>query len=328
MLRHIGLIALLALGACDEPHSEARDVADASNFKPTSVVLQPAEAARKIDGIATLVSPESLAQLNADLRAAEIAANFSARAFARYKETKTLPEHSIDNAERQASTDSTQVALLKLKLRNTWGDKAPFVSPGPRQQIVDELSSGRTTLVRFDFPRSVETELTNVSVQPLSGGAGTQVSAIWAAPSGSLAMPGSSFFGLMPAGPGLRPGDRARVTAEGEAASAGVVIPASAVVVYAGASWCYVETKPDTFERKLVALSEPVDDGYLVKDFEPGTKVVAQGASVLLSREAEPVGGDDDDDGPVPAKAKAKPRETPVASSDQVSSGAAASDPD
>lgn len=314
MLRHIGLIALLALGACDEPRSEARDTADASTFKPTSVVLQPAEAAQKIDGIATLVSPEGLAQLNADLRAAEIAANFSARAFARYKETKTLPEHSIDNAERQASTDSTQVALLKLKLRNTWGDKAPFVASGPRQQIVDELSSGRTTLVRFDFPRSVEKDLTNVAVQPLSGGPGTQITAIWAAPSGSLAMPGTSFFGLMPAGPGLRPGDRARVTAEGTVPNSGVVIPASAVVVHAGASWCYVETKPGTFERKLVALDEPVAEGYLVKDFAPGTKVVDHGASVLLSREAEPA-GDDDDDGPAPAK-KSQPKETPVASSD------------
>lgn len=316
MLRHIGLVALLALGACDEPRSEARGAAEATNFKPTSVVLQPAEVAQKIDGIATLVSPEGLAQLNADLRAAEIAANFSARAYVRYKETKTLPEHSIDNAERQASTDSTQVALLKLKLRNTWGDKAPFVASGPRQQIVDELSSGRTTLVRFDFPRSVETELTNVSVQPLSGGTGTQVSAIWAAPSGSLAMPGTSFFGLMAAGPGLRPGDRARVTAQGEATSSGVVIPASAVVVYAGASWCYVEAKPGTFERKLVALDEPVTDGYLVKDFAAGTKVVAHGASVLLSREAEPVGGVDDDDGPAPVKSQAKGNETPVASSD------------
>jgi hypothetical protein len=40
------------------------------------------------------------------------------------------------------------------------------------------------------------------------------------------------------------------------------------------------------------------------------------------------VGGDDDDDGPVPAKAKAKPKETPVASSDQVSSDPATTDPD
>lgn len=315
MLRYISLLALLALTACGESHSEARDDSNETNFKPTAVVLQPAEAPQKLDGIATLVSPEGLAQLNADLRAAEIAANFSSRAFSRYKETKTLPEHSIDNAERQASTDATQVALLKLKLRNTWGDKAPFVAPGPRQQIVDELSSGRTTLVRFDFPRSADTELTNVAVQPLSGGAATEVSSIWVAPSGSIAMPGTSFFGLMPAGPGLRPGDRARVTANSKIETSGVIVPASAVVVHAGASWCYVETKPGTFERKPVALDEPVADGYLVKDFPPGTKVVAQGASVLLSRESEPVGGDDDDDGPVQPR-KAKSKETPVASTD------------
>lgn len=318
-MRHWCLIVLLALGACDEPRTEAREGSTDSAFKPSTVALQPAEAAIKIDGIATLVSPDALAQINADLRAAEIAANFSKRAFARYKETKTLPEHSIDNAERQASTDATQVALLQLRLRNTWGDTAPFLASSSRQQLVDELSSGRTTLVRLDFPRSVERELKNVRVQPLGGGAETTVSAIWAAPSGSLAMPGTSFFGLMPAGPGLRPGDRARVTAEGESDNAGVIIPASAIIVYEGGSWCYVEDDPGEYERKQVALSMPVEDGYLVKDFKPGTKVVTKGASILLSREAEPA-GDDDDDGPKPAtaakKTEPKPKATPVASSD------------
>lgn len=320
-MRRLWLVLLLSFGAClggcDEPSSEAHAETDGANFKPSTVVLQPAEAAQKIDGIATLVGPDTLAQINADLRAAEIAANFSSRAYARYKETKTLPEHSIDNAERQAATDSTQVALLKLKLRNTWGDTAPFIAAGARQQLVDELSSGRTTLVRLDFPRSVERALNSVRVQTLGGGAETTVSSIWAAPSGSLAMPGTSFFGLMPAGPGLRPGDRARVTAESEGSTSGVLIPASAVVVYQSASWCFVETKPEVYERKMVALNNPVGDGYLVADFEPGTKVVIRGASVLLSREAEPA-GDDDDDAPPPgaAKSERKAKETPVASSD------------
>jgi hypothetical protein len=314
-VRYVCLILLLALGACDEPRTEAKTENEEPAFAPKAVPVTSAQSARAITGIATLVSPDALAQLNADLSAAEIAANFSARTLTRYQDTKSLPVHSVDNAERQLATDRTQLALLKLKLRNTWGDTAPFVDARARQQLVDELSSGRTTLVRLDFPRAVEQELTNVRVRRLGGGEETVVSSIWAAPSGSLAMPGTSFYGLMPAGPGLRPGDRAHVTAEGEAATSGVVIPASAVVVYESASWCYVEEKPGVFVRKPVTLAQPVDDGYLVTDFKPDTKVVVQGASVLLSREAEPVLGDDDDDdgGHRPA---ARRTSVPVASSD------------
>jgi hypothetical protein len=296
-VRALFLILVLGLSACDEPRSEAANEAEEAAFKPVAVALESEQATRAITGIATLVSPDALAQINADLNAAEIAASFSARTLARYKGTKTLPVHSIDNAERQLATDRTQLALLKLKLRNTWGDTAPFIAPEARQTLVDELSSGRTTLVRLDFPRAVDRELSDVRVSPLGGGEATAVTSIWAAPSGTLAMPGTSFYGIMPAGPGLRPGDRARATADGDAQTAGVVVPASAVVVYEGASWCYVETEPDEFERKPVSLAHPVDGGYLVADLKPGTKVVTKGASVLLSREAEPVFDDDDDDG-------------------------------
>jgi len=89
-------------------------------------------------------------------------------------------------------------------------------------------------------------------------------------------------------------------------------VPTSAVVVYQGASWYFVEQKPDEFERKPITLTHPVADGYLVEDLAAGTKVVTRGASVLLSREAEPVFDDDDgDDGERPAQ---KSKRVPVAS--------------
>jgi hypothetical protein len=100
----------------------------------------------------------------------------------------------------------------------------------------------------------------------------------------------------MPTGPGLRPGDRAKVTAERGSPTRGVIIPASAVIVYASDSWCYVETAPGAFERRRVSLATPVAEGYLTRDFAAGTKIAVQGASALLSREAGPGSFDDDDD--------------------------------
>ena len=94
---------LLALGGCDEPRSEAYSPERESHFTPVTIALELAELAQKIDGIATLVSPESLAQLNADIRAAEIAANFSQRAVQRYKETKR--SRALGRQRRAAGLD-------------------------------------------------------------------------------------------------------------------------------------------------------------------------------------------------------------------------------
>lgn len=300
-------LGAMALGGCDEPRSEAYSDERESNFTPVSVALEPAEAAQKINGIATLVSPDSLTQLNAEIRAAEIAFAFSQRTVERFKGTTSLGEHRLDNAERQAATDGTQMALLELRLRNAWGETAPFLAAANRQRLVDELSSGKTTLVRLDFPRSVERDAKNVRITPLGGGEQIAIDEVWPAPSGNLAMPGTSFFGIMPTGPGLRPGDRAKVTAERNAPASGVIVPADAVVVHAGDSWCYVETAPSTYERKRVSLATPVENGYLTSDFSAGTKVVTQGASALLSREAEPGSFDDDDDGDARPRTKKKP---------------------
>lgn len=298
MVRLCSLLVLLALTAgCDGPKADAHAEADeAQSYTPVAVEVAASEQALKLDGIATLINPDALAQLDADMRSAEIAANFSRRAFDRYKVTKSLPQHFVDNSERQARTDQTQLALLQLKLRNAWGDTAPFLDGQQREKLVAELSTGKTSLVRLDFPRSVERDPKNVRVVPLAGGEETSVTSVWQAPSGNLSMPGTSFFALMPTGPGLRPGDRAKVIAHSEASTSGVVIPASAIVVHAGQSWCYLETKAGEFERKAVSLGMPLADGYLVSDIAPGAKVVAHGASVLLSREADPSAGDDDDD--------------------------------
>lgn len=320
------LAILLGLGACEEPRSEAYSPEHNSNFKPVTAPLASAEMASKINGIATLLSPDSLTQLNAEIRAAEIASGFSRRTVGRFKGTTSLGEHYLDNAERQAATDATQVALLELKLRNTWGEAAPFMSAAQRQQLVDELSSGQKALVRLDFPRSDERDPKNVGITPLGGGEEVGLSAIWPAPSGSIAMPGTSFFGILQTGPGLRPGDRAKANAERSATTAGVVVPSSAVVVYEGESWCYVEIGDGKFERKRITLATPVRDGYVTKEFTAGTKVVIEGASALLSREADPAASDDDDGPPAPQSKILTPpadRETeqdapgrPVASSD------------
>ncbi|MES1179882.1 MAG: hypothetical protein ABUL43_01670, partial [Hyphomicrobium sp.] len=229
---------------------------------------------------------------------ATVAANFSRGQLERFKASTMLSRQMVESAIKQEGMDASALRLVLTRLRQTWGDKAPFLSADARQALMSEIANGTRAILRLDFSETINDVPRNVRVMPLRGGQETKVDTMWAAPSGNLAMPGVSFFGLIDAGPGLRVGDRARVVADSPDSPAGVIIPSAAVIVYAGKSWCYVKTGPDKFERREVSLEAPVAEGFLVQSgFDVGTRVVVKGASVLLAREAEPGSLDDDDDG-------------------------------
>ncbi len=325
LLRSCVLVALLVLGGCDAPSSQSAETRDEPKT-PVAVIktaaLAPAEIARKVEGVAAVINPDALLQLDADLRSAVIASEFSKsqlnRAETLMQTSVAVSKQTYENAQRQSESDITHLHLLEFRLRQVWGDDAPFLSTESRRQLVGELSAGTRVLVRIDFPDSYSSAPRNIRVAPLSGGAATPVETIWVAPAGNQSMPGVSYFGLIPAGPGLRHGDRARVVADAASERAGLIIPNSAIIVYASEAWCFVETEPQKFERRPVPLDYPVDDGYLVTaGFEAGNKIVVRGASTLLSREVAPdFQGEDDNDGdekPKHEKPSASAASSPIA---------------
>ena len=303
-------LAAIAFGGCERPRSEEASKPEKKSEPPAvaqTAELKTAEGSKSLNGVATLLNPDALLQIDADLRAATISAGFSSGTAGRYKSAASLSRQSIENAQRQASTDATQVKLLEMRLQQTWGDDAPFLDAASREKLITALSAGTQSLVRLDFPNLNNELPRNVRIAPLSGGDGALVKTLWVAPSGNQSMPGVSYFGVIDAGPGLRPGDRARLMADGTQTSSGVIIPNSAIVIFAGESWCFVETAPKKFERRAVSLELPVADGYLVTSgFKAGTRVVVRGASLLLAREADPGDADDDDDGAHNPSAPAK----------------------
>jgi hypothetical protein len=294
------LFVALMLAACDRPHLEEASKDKEQSTPPTiaqTIELKAAEGSNHLNGVATILNPDTLLQIDADLKAIGIAAGFSKGTAERYKSARALSRQTVENAERQAGTDATQKALLETRLKHTWGEHSPFMDTEQREELISDLSAGTQAIVRLDFPDIASAPPRNVHVAPLSGGDGVPVKTMWVAPTGNLSMPGVSYFGLIDAGPGLRPGDRAKLTADGSLSRSGVIIPSSAIVVFAGQSWCFIETTPKKFERRAVTLDLPVDDGFLVNSgFLAGQHVVVRGASLLLSREAGP-GEDDDEDG-------------------------------
>jgi hypothetical protein len=332
--RLAALFGVVFLVGCDAPHSQEAGKHDRAEPPPAvqTVELVASHDAVKLEGVATILNPDALLQLDADIRSANVAADFSRGQLERFNLSTLLSRQMVENAKRQAGIDASQLKLLLARLQQTWGDEAPFLSTDTRQKLIAEISSGTRAIVRFDFPDLATGQPRNVRVIPLRGGTETQVETIWPAPSGNLAMPGVSYFGLIPTSPGLKAGDRARSIADNPDAHPGVVIPNAAIVVFASQSWCYVETGAKKYERRPVALDLPVDGGYLVRTgLEPGTRVVVRGASVLLSREAQP-GEGDDDDGPSGAPAAqtppAEPKPAASAAVQPDRSTAARSDPD
>ena len=297
------VISSVFLAGCDASRSEVQNGDEAkSDVTPAApvktVVLAKSNEFVKLEGVAAVLNPDPLIQLDADIRSAMVAANFSHGQLERFRASTMLSKQMVETAVRQEGIDASQLKLLLTRLQQTWGDRAPFLNAKARQSLIAEIAEGSRALVRLDFPETAKAVPRNVRVFPLRGGTETTVDTLWPAPSGNLAMPGVSYLGLIKAGAGLRTGDRARVIADSPDSAAGVVIPSAALVVYAGQSWCYVEASPQKYERKLVTLDAPVKGGFLATSgFDPGMRVVVKGASILLAREAMPGSFDDDDDG-------------------------------
>jgi hypothetical protein len=66
----------------------------------------------------------------------------------------------------------------------------------------------------------------------------------------------------------------------------GVVVPREALVRFNGTTWVYLQTGDGTFQRTMVALEQPVAEGWFVgHGLGAGQKVVTVGAQELLSEE-------------------------------------------
>lgn len=306
------LLFVPLLAGCDS-HGQGDAGKPQATAPPVSAIetlaLETIAGVRTLEGVAAIESPDGLLQLDGDLRAARIAADYSSAQLARYRATPALARQTVENAARQAETDAAHLDLLKTRLRQSWGEDAPVLDDAKRLDLLGQIAAGTTVIARLDFPENPGPAPGNVRVRPLAGDKDVAVTTLWIAPSGNQSMPGTSYYALLPAGPGLRPGDRARVLADNGRAQGGVLIPHSAIVVHESQAWCYVANPAGGYRRQVVPLDRPMPDGYLVTSgFEAGTRVVVRGASTLLAREAAPEEGDDDE----------APRAKPAAKDDDV----------
>ncbi|MGC1523680.1 MAG: hypothetical protein WA803_19220, partial [Steroidobacteraceae bacterium] len=185
--------------------------------------------------------------------------------------------------------------LAQAKASAVLGLKPPWAGHDDDPVLAD-LAAGRSKLLRVTFPLGAlngaapaTLRIARLDAPPASEKWAAHP--VWDAPA-DLNLPGRSFFVLLRR-TDVGEGERLLAWATGEEGSqpaeAGILVPASAVVLSEGKYWCYVVRRPGVFTRVPLDISRPMADGYFAKDaIKPGDAVVTSAAGLLLARQTNP----------------------------------------
>src|SRR5581483_5258388 len=102
-------------------------------------------------------------------------------------------------AQSKASADAAALALARRKADAAFGIHAPWHSEAERSQLMSDLSSGKTALVRATFPLGAlpGTVPTKISISRLGGANQSWTSTkVWEAPADPN-LPGRGFYVLV-----------------------------------------------------------------------------------------------------------------------------------
>lgn len=249
---------------------------------------------RAVAGFAVVMPHEPLAQALSEIATAAAASRQSRSALERGQRLAgtpgAMPAEVQEAAARQAAADEAALNLARQRLSAQLGQGAGESSSEARELAV--LASGRDKLVRVTFPLGslandspVRLRLARIDVSRPTGE--WVVKSIWQAPSDAT-VPGRSFFAVLKGTPAAE-GEHLLAWAETGVPESGVLIPASAVVLSSGRSWCYVENSPGSYVRREIDTGTPSEQGYFVTaGVKAGERIVVKSAALLLSRETNP----------------------------------------
>jgi hypothetical protein len=316
-------LSLTLLCACGKPKPEADDAKAAPDEKRTAadkndaggqgvsltaeevaklgIATTAAAAVRYVpsrQGFAVVQGHDAIAQAVADVATARAEERQSQAALARIARLAgtagAASTEAHESAARQAAVDAAALRLAEAKASVILGLKPPW-SGHDDDPVLADLAAGRSKLLRVTFPLGALNgpAPAGLGVARLDASPASErwtAHPVWDAPA-DMNMPGRSFFALLrrtDAGEG----ERLLVLAAGEgseSADAGVLVPASAVVLSEGKYWCFVVQRAGLFTRVPLDISRPMADGYFTKDaIRPGEAIVTSAAGLLLARQTNP----------------------------------------
>lgn len=236
------------------------------------------------------------------LRAGVVAAESEFRRMeALYRDDRNVSEQALRTAEsrlrgEQARLAATEQAAASLRdaLRGQWGTTISGWASDADSQVLQSLLDQRAFLIQLVLPYQAPRDRIQgaVSVSPVMARENRRAARYIAdSPRVDATLPGETYFYLVEGG-GLRAGMRvtARISLGGDRLD-GVVVPASAVVWYAGKAWAYVRKDAETFARYEVSTAQELDGGWFNAagddgaGLRAGDQVAVSGAQLLLSEE-------------------------------------------
>lgn len=254
--------------------------------------LEAAQVSPEIKAYGHVLDISTLASLVAELATAEAAGQASQAEFQRVKtlaSQNNASERLLQTTQAAAVHDHALIQAARLKLLASWGSAISQRNDLP--DFVLSLGSLASVLVQLDLPAGDSPTASPSGARIFI--LGDQTNAIPAqligpAPAMDPQMQGRGFLLLVSPNPlRLVPGTAVSglLSLPGEPRS-GVLLPRSAVVRFNGATWVYLQTSDETFQRNEVTLADPLENGWFVPTgLKPQDKVVTVGGQQLLSEE-------------------------------------------
>jgi hypothetical protein len=281
--------------------------------------LKASQQASQLQATATVLDTQPLLALAAQLRSvqanAAAAAAAARAATAEAKRSHTLYQQDENTSLREVqAADATavqtqaqqiaadaQAAAARSGAQVQWGNTlAALADRGP--QALAEFADGRTALLAVALPSASAAPITDTIRLSMPSGAPVSARLIGPSPRADAVVQGPTFF-YRAEGNSLRVGQRLTVAVPlSTAPLAGVTVPDTAVLWYAGQPWAYIETAIGHYVRRPLAQDGRDAAGWFqTSGFHAGERVVVRGGELLLSQELKPPpgaapAGDDDDD--------------------------------
>ncbi|SDD60318.1 hypothetical protein SAMN05444678_1179 [Sphingomonas sp. YR710] len=257
-----------------------------------------------LSSFAHVIDPVPLVTLDSDLATAAANAAASQAEAARTRTLAaadaTVARKVSEAATAQARGDAAKVALLRRRLALEWGSGIARSSDGERHRLIEGIVAGRTALLRIDSPDAVGWR--NVRAAMLDLGTMGTVPVRMLGPA-RIVDPGQAAAGRIALVSGraaaeLAVGMTIPVELKTGDAPAGVTIPAAAILRSGGASWAYVRSGTNRFDRRRLVAPIATQGGlFVTQGFAAGEAVVIRGGAQLFTAEhatAKSAAGDTD----------------------------------
>ena len=277
------------------------DPADQHRLGIVTAPLEATDAVESLEGIARILDVDGLAQLDSEITAAGAASAASAAELKRLTvlagEDVSASRRELEAARVQAAADQSRLALAQRRLALEWPAEETFSDGGQRRALLDDIAHRRAALARVDLlggsaPTGVKAflqlERDKPPVETSLLGRAARTDPRLQAEAWVVAVRGAA------AGT-LQPGRIVPARVDSNVSVTGILIPRSALVRVDGGTWVYVQRDDDRFVRRQVVEPWIRGDGWVVTSgFEPGQRVVVDGAGSLLAIERGGADAEDD----------------------------------